>query len=187
MTHPFDQILEWLPELDFAVLAHGWAKHGRDYLVVVEDCLGGKPGQHEITLTHCVRLEYETRVRDEVFQRSWTDEFTDYKRWQESGEPDGYVWGTDWSDAYPGLEIVRDSQIADEWSARLNKKMHEVTLETDRFFMRIIFHSVRSRKLSESTDTISKVVVPLRAEDSQQAPTACPEGRADAPPGSAEA
>ena len=49
--HPFDEILKWLPDLDFAVLAHGWAKHGRDYLIVIEDCLGGNPGQHELTLT----------------------------------------------------------------------------------------------------------------------------------------
>jgi len=187
MTHPFDKMLKWLPELDFAVLAHGWAKHGRDYIIVVENSLGGDPGQHEITLTHCVRVEYETRVRDEVFQRSWSDEFTDYKRWQDAGEPDGYVWGTNWSNAYPGLVIVRNSEVADEWSARLNKAMHEITLETDRFFMRLVFHSVQSRKLNDCTATISKVMIPLMTEGSQQSPPAYPEGRANAPSGSAEA
>ena len=168
--HPFDEILKWLPQLDFAVLAHGWAKHGRDYLIVIEDCLGGNPGQHELTLTHCVRLDYETRVCDEVFQISWGDELTDYKKWQGAGEPDGYVWGTDWSDAYPGLEVVRDSRIAQEWTGRLKREMHEVTLETNQFFMRIIFHSVRSRKLNDSTATISKVIIRLNNEGSQQAP-----------------
>lgn len=64
--------------------------------------LGSDPGAHELTFTHCVRLEYETRVRDDVWSRSWSDEFVDYQAWLDAGEPDGYVWGTDWSSAYPG-------------------------------------------------------------------------------------
>jgi hypothetical protein len=162
MIHPFDEIIEWLPKLDFAVLAHGWAGHGRDYLIAVEDCLGGDPGQHEITLTHCVRADYETRVKDEHLRSSWADVFTDYKKWLNAGEPDGYVWGSNWSMAYPGLELVRNSRIARRWTKRLRKEMHEVTLETDRFFIRMIFHSVRTRKLNDSTDTISQVINPLK-------------------------
>ena len=183
--HPFNEILKWLPELDFAVLAHGWAKHGRDYLIIVEDCLGGDPGQHEITLTHCLNIEYETRVRDEVLKRSWSEEFTDYKKWQEAGEPDGYVWGTDWSNAYPGLTIVKDSQHAQDWTKRLGKDMYEVTLETDRFFMSIIFHSVKTRKLNDSTSTISKTIFPLKKEGSQQSPPPYGSPAAGSPSGEA--
>lgn len=53
-THPFDEIMTWLPGMDFAVIGHGWADHGRDYLLGIEDMLGRDPGRHEITLTHCV-------------------------------------------------------------------------------------------------------------------------------------
>lgn len=183
--HPFKEILKWLPELDFAVLGHGWAKHGRDYIVIVEDCLGGSPGQHEITLTHCLSIEYETRVRDEVLTRSWAEEFTDYKKWQESGEPDGYVWGTDWSNAYPGLTIVENSKRARDWTKRLGKEMYEVTLETDRFFMSIIFHSVKTRKLSDSTSTISKTIFPVKGEGSQPAPSPYGSPAAGSPSGEA--
>ena len=150
------------------MLAHEWAKHGRDYLMIVEDCLGTDPGQHEITFTRCVRLDYETRVSADVFQRSWTDEFTDYKSWQESGEPDGYVWGTNWSDANPGVTVVADSDLARQWAKRLNHEMYEVIVETDRFFMRIIFHSAKGRKLNDSTATISQTITPLPKWDSQQ-------------------
>lgn len=38
---------------------------------------------------------------DEVWPRSWSDEFSDYQRWVSAKEPDGYVWGTNWSLAYP--------------------------------------------------------------------------------------
>jgi len=39
--------------------------------------------------------------------------------------------------------------------------MFEITLETDRFFLRLIFHSIHSRKLSDRSQTISQAVFPL--------------------------
>lgn len=169
MTHPLEQLLEWLPGLDFAVLAHGFRDHGRDYSILIEDCLGGDPGQHELVFTHCVRADYETRVADDVWPRSWRDEFTDYQRWQEAGEPDGYVWGTKWSNAYPGLEAVKNSDIAEEWTRRLGKEMFEATLGTDRFFLRLVFHSMRSKKISDSTATISRITTSLKGDNAKDA------------------
>ena len=159
--HPLDQILPWLHEVDFAVLAHGWAPHGRDYVFHVENCLGSDPGQHCLTFTHCVRLDYETRVGPKIWHRSWTDEFTDYQRWEQAGEPAGYVWGTNWSNAYPGLTAVKESPLSREWTALLQQDMFEATLETDRFFLRLIFHGVQARKISDCTTTISQVTIPL--------------------------
>ncbi len=159
--HPLDELLEWLPEVDFAVLEHRFASHGRDYLVLIEDCLSMNPGQHEIVFTHCVSAGVETRVGDEVWPRSWSDEFTDYARWTSAKEPDGYVWGTNWSLAYPGIRANRDSTQAAEWSKRLGKQMFEITLETDRFSFRLIFHSIRTRKISEKSETISRIIIPL--------------------------
>ena len=156
--HPLDEVFMWLSDMDFAVLGHRFAPHGRDYQVLVQATLATDPGTHVLTFTHCVELRYETRVHDLVWPRSWTDEFTDYTRWQEAGEPEGYVWGTDWSNAYPGMAAVPDSRSAIDWSESLGKPMFEATLETDRFFLRLVFHSITSRKISESTETISKVI-----------------------------
>lgn len=162
---PLEELLKWLPEVDFAVLGHRFASHGRDYIVLIEDCLGSDPGQHEIVFTHCVRADCETRVRDDVWPKSWTDEFTDYKRWTSANEPAGYVWGTNWSLAYPGIRAIGDSAQAAEWSRRLGKQMFETMLETDRFLLRLIFHSIRSRKVSERSDTVSRGIVPLPKPD----------------------
>ena len=71
------------------------------------------------------------------------------------------MWGTDWSNAYPGLTPVRDSPIADGWSQRLGRPMSEIGLETDRFMMRLVFHSVLWRKLSDDTGTVAEVHIPL--------------------------
>jgi hypothetical protein len=76
---PAKENFEWLPELDFAVLAHGFTPHGRDYIFIIEEGLGINPGQHELIFTHCVCLNYETRVRDDVWPTSWQDDFLEYK------------------------------------------------------------------------------------------------------------
>lgn len=164
--HPVDELLQWLSDLDFAVLVHGLAEHGRDYVFVVQDMLGGDPGTHELTFTHCVKADYETRVLDHVWPESWAEEFTDYATWKAAGEPDGYVWGTNWSNAYPGLAAVPESADAALWNARLGRPMHEMTLETDRFFLRLVFHSIRTRRLSDDIETISQVHIPLGPADS---------------------
>jgi hypothetical protein len=160
-THPLTRIGEWMADCDFAVLAHGFSPHGRDYMLMIEDCLGRDPGRHELVFTHCVTLDYETRVRDDVWPVSWGDEFVDYQQWKAAGEPDGYVWGTEWSNAYPGFSIVPESSLASDWSRRIGHPFFEATLETDRFFLRIVFHDLRHRKVSGDTSTISQVTVPL--------------------------
>jgi hypothetical protein len=166
--HPLDELLRWLPEMDFGVMEHRFANYGRDYIVLVEDCLGSNKGRHEIIFTHCVKAEYETRVRDDVWPQSWTDELIDYNRWINAGEPGGYVWGTSWSLAYPGIRANRDSAEAAEWSRRIGKPMYETTLETDLFFLRLIFHSIRTRKVGDSADTVSQVIVPLKGKRQSQ-------------------
>jgi hypothetical protein len=62
----------------------------------------------------------------------------------------------------PGLNIVEDSKTAATWSERIGKLFYEVILETDRFVIRLVFHDIRYRKLSDSTATISAVTIPLK-------------------------
>jgi len=68
--HPAKQLLTWMAQVDFAVLAHGFLPHGRDYYFVIEACVSKDPGTHELLFTHCVRLDYVTRVRDDVWPYS---------------------------------------------------------------------------------------------------------------------
>ena len=158
--HPVDNLLSWLPPFDFAVLDHGFEPHGRDYFLVVQDTLGGDPGTHRLVFTHVVHLDYETGVSDDAWRRSLGDELTDYGAWQEAGEPDGYVWGTNWTNAYPGVSVLRSSELADDWGRRLGLEMFEMGLETDRFKLCLVFHSIRHTKLGDDIGTIGKVIVP---------------------------
>jgi hypothetical protein len=159
--HPLDELLEKLPSVDFAVLQHEFARHGRDYLMFTENNAAADAGRHKITFTHCVRADLQTRVEDAIWGKSWGNEFIDYEEWIKANEPDGYVWGTNWSLAYPGLRAIYDSPEAAAWSTRFGKPMFEITLETDRFVLRLIFHSILCEKISAQTDVVSKGVFPL--------------------------
>lgn len=159
---PIDRLLEWLPQCDFAVLAHGFAPHGRDYFMQIQDCLGPDPGEHLVEFTHVVFQELTTRVPPSGWLEAWDDVFCDYQRWLDAGQPGGYVWGTNWSNAYPGLNVVTPSPIAEDWGVKLGQSMHEVAVETDRFRLRLVFHDIRHRKLSNDASTISAVTFRLR-------------------------
>jgi|GEM_PF-1603875 len=159
--HPLAALLEWFPEFDFGVLDHGFAPHGRDYFLLVESSLGKEPGRYRIQFTHVTELRYSTAVDDDVWEKSWGEAFIDYQAWQDAGEPDGYVWGTCWSLAWPGLRAIEPSPRAAAWSARVGKPMYETEIDTDRFSVNMIFHSVHWAKISDETSNLSHVLMPL--------------------------
>ena len=160
--HPLDDLPKWLSNTDFAILDHRFAQHGRDYLVFIETSTGPDKGQHEIIFSHCVRADYETRVMDVSWPPSWGNEFIDYREWIRAGKPDGYVWGTNCCFPHPRFEAIRDSALAAEWTRRLGKEMYEISLQTDMFFLRLIFHSIRSRKLHDRIEITDEGVFPLK-------------------------
>lgn len=147
---------DWLPEIDFGVMSHGFAPHGRDYVFIVEAA-----GTYELTLTHVVDVHVETRVLDDVWPTSWDDVFTDYPAWEAAGHPDGYVWGSNWSLAYPGLDAPDEDPTAQKWSDRLGKPMFTAAIETNQFKVSVVFHGARARKVSDHAPTVSKVLNPL--------------------------
>jgi hypothetical protein len=159
--HPLNTALaEWLPEYDFAVLAHGFLPHGRDYKFILQ--VAGS-GTYELILTHVVNQRCETNVRADVWPSSWDDILTDYSRWEANGfKPEGYAWGTNWSNAYPGLQLPTDDPIARHWSELLAKPMFAVELTTDRFRLHMVFHGARWKRVSDDDTTIARTIIPLR-------------------------
>jgi len=150
------------PLFDIAVLHHGFVPYLRDYELLTEtDWAGDLGGRYQYLFTHCVAVSYETRVLDHVWPRSWSDEFIDYQHWLDAGEPEGYVWGANWALAYPGWEFVEDSERAREWTERLGQSMYEGVLETNAYYLRLVFHDVRITKISDETGLMRQVSIPL--------------------------
>lgn len=92
---------------------------------------------------------------------SWADVYTDYAAWQKAGEPDGYVWGVNWSLAYPGLVAHKSSERAITWTRRVGHPMFEASLTTNQFALSVIFHSLRTTRIDDQTALISRVIIPL--------------------------
>jgi hypothetical protein len=155
--------LEEFPMFDTAILRHGFTPFMRDYQVLTEVSWERLKGQFLYRFTHCPVAQVETRVRDDVWRSSWGDEFTEYSAWQAAGEPEGFVWGVEHSVAYPGLKLEKRSSLAAQWSKRLGREMHDVTVETEAFHLRLVFHDLVVRKVGDDTSLIERLFIKLRA------------------------
>ena len=158
MSQSVPEKLEAGPMFDMAIVEHHFTPYMRDYDIFV-DVGGLNPESHKSEVigrvryrfTHCVLAEVTTAVADETWKRSWSEAFTDYQTWLDTGEPEGYVWGVNFTNAYPGLSYLADSVAAKYWAERLNKLMHEVFIETDAHNIRLIFHDVEITWTSEGS------------------------------------
>ena len=160
--------IEENPLLDVAILSHGFASHMRDYDILIEAMWGEKEwgdakGRYLCRFTHCPEAHVLTSIGDEAWRQAWTDTFIDYAEWQKNGEPEGFVWGVCWSDAYPGLKYVDNSELAAKWTRRFGKEMHETVLETNAFTLQLIFNEFTITKISDEVGIIDKVLIPLKA------------------------
>ena len=157
MTERIEKFLTGHPLFDQAVVQHGFTRHLRDYDVIV-DRIASSPksaldaasdhhsyveARYRYRFTHCVAATVETKLTDETWRVSWNDHFTDLDAWKRAGEPEGFVFGVRWADAYPGGRLVHESVLALDWSRRLGRQMHEAVIETNMWTLRLIFHNLR--------------------------------------------
>ncbi|HLZ50048.1 MAG TPA: hypothetical protein VKP61_04815 [Candidatus Acidoferrum sp.] len=132
---------------DGAIVRHGFTPYLRDYDIVAYFAKGP---EYLYRFSHCPIAEVTTAVPDDVWQRSWGDDFIDYSEWLKSGEPAGYVWGVCESTVYPGAKYIADSRLAQEWTSRLGKQMHEVLIITNGHNLHLVFHDLSVKKLKET-------------------------------------
>lgn len=130
---------------DAAILKHGFTDYMRDYEIVVSG--RGEPPLTDVHRYHfvgCVEAAYESAIEPTVMAKSMDDRCVyagpDHPA---TVEPDGFIWGVRWANAYPGLTYVEHGVRAAAWSARLGCAMHEVVLETNVYRLRLVFASVR--------------------------------------------
>lgn len=148
--------------LDSAILSHGFMPYMRDYFFLIETRWGGNfSGQYQLLFKYCYELSYKVIPDKDFIKESWDDLFTNFNEWEKANSPDGFVWGTNWSLAYPGFSLVEDSALAQKWSADLGKEMKEMEVETNAYKFNFIFHEWTLKKLNDNSDLINKVIIPL--------------------------
>lgn len=147
---------------DLPILRHGFAPYQRDYVIEAE--IGGRSehrGHYRFSFTHCPVANLTTTVGDATWQASWDDRFIDYKGWLASGEPEGYVWGVNWSIAYPGPTYVEGSVLAAEWGRRLGRAMHEAVIETNAFRLQLVFHDLQVERTGDEVSVYDQITFPV--------------------------
>jgi len=152
--------------VDVGILSHGFAPYMRDYDVVFEALWGrtvwaDAQGTYRLRFTHCTEATTTTAVSDTHLKESWADVLIDFAKWEAAGAPAGFVWAACWSTAYPGLRYIDESSRAREWSKRLGKQMHEVSIETEAFKIHLVFSDFTVTKLSDEVRVLHKVMFPL--------------------------
>jgi hypothetical protein len=152
------------PIFDSGIVSHGFTPYMRDYDVVADvpalrrDGSGSYiEGRYRYRFTHCVEAYVQTKVPPGTWQKSWTDEFIDYSAWKAAGEPDGFVWGVEWAEAYPGVETVRSSESAASWSQSLGKQMHSIRIETNAYVISLVCHDLVVTKLASGDPTTGEL------------------------------
>ncbi len=163
------EILKKESFFDAAIIRHGFTDYMRDYEIIV-GARDGPPNTdlHAYQFIGCVEAQYQTRVAPLVFVQSLPDEYVysgpDYP--SKEG-PDGFIWGVRYSNAYPGLIYVENGDRAHYWSQLLKRKMHEVTVETEAFHLRLVFTEVRYHFLGVEPEVVIRKDYPIEATESE--------------------
>lgn len=164
-------LLEAWPLFDSVIIRHGFVPYMRDYEVEAVAMAAAPDGSRAYTegryrfrFSHCVVADAVTAVRDDVWQRSWDELYTDYGSWEAAGCPEGYVWGVNEMTVYPGATYDPDSARAAEWSRRLGRPMHEVRIETNAHDLTLVFHSVRVHRTARG-DAATGNLISLEAAE----------------------
>ncbi len=178
-----ERLAEYGDFVDVGILHHGFAAHMRDYEVLFEALWGHKDGAdakgtYILRFTHCPEATAITAVSDAGWKEAWSEVFIDHAQWVAAGEPPGFVWGTCWSTAYPGLTCIDGSVRAKRWSERLAEPMHEVCIATEAFELRIVFHDFTVTMIRDEVTVLDKVMFPLKPRDEAGQALALPPARA---------
>lgn len=164
MAEPIDLSDISLDDLiDVAILSHGFTPYKRDYFFHIET-LWNEPlaGQYLVLFRHCYEFTYKAIADGSTLSQSWDDIFIDHDKHTKAGSPEGYVWGTNYMNSYPGFRLLDKSEKATEWSRNLNKNMKEVEVEAEIFKMNLIFHEWTIKKLNNDTNLISQILFPIK-------------------------
>lgn len=148
--------------IDVAIMSHGFTPYKRDYFFFIET-LWREPlaGQYLILFRHCYDFSYKTIASPDILKQSWDDLFIDFDKYIRAGEPEGYVWGTNHMNSYPGFTLIENSQKAIEWTNNLGKQMQELKVEAEIFKMNLIFHDWTIKKLNSDTNLVKQYIFPL--------------------------
>ena len=129
---------------DQALVFHSFTEYMRDYELVIQMSTGAGPEAPttfaRYIFTNCVEVSVTTSVSPKIWAQSLDERLIQY---QTGADLDGYVWGVNWQELYPGLELVTESARTDAWSEQLGVPFHEARIGAGAHNFTLIFSDLR--------------------------------------------
>jgi hypothetical protein len=147
-------LLERESFFDAAIIRHGFTDYMRDYEIIVVGRAGPPAADiHRYLFVGCAEAVYQTAISPKYFGPSLPDDFVfsgpDYP---EKKDPQGFIWGVRYANAYPGLSYRLGGERSAYWTAHLRRKMHEVFIETEAYSLLLVFADLRYAYLGTNPD-----------------------------------
>jgi hypothetical protein len=151
MSPTVREILERESIDDAAIIRHGFTDYMRDYEVIVA-ARNGPPNTdiHKYQFIGCAEAICSTQLvrtfhePTSPFGTSLADDFVfsgpDYP---EKDDPKGFIWGVRYADVLSGWIYEENGKRARFWSDVIGRKMHEVTVETNAYRLKLVFADIR--------------------------------------------
>ena len=100
---------------DQALVYHAFTPYMHDYEAVVyataDPRTGIAPAYLRYLFRYCVEVSVSSTVAVDTWRRSLDERLI---RYDTGAELDGYVWGVDWQELYPGMSAVSPSARAEK-------------------------------------------------------------------------
>jgi hypothetical protein len=128
---------------DAGLLFHAFANTMRDYEAIVEK--SASPSSDIATRTDrytfkaCVEVEARTSLSPSTWKRSVMDDRLLNATVANELGLDGYVWGVEHQDIYPGFKLLPHSDRAHHWERMLGMPFYEATFEGNAHQFSLIF------------------------------------------------
>ena len=129
---------------DNEILSHGFTAYARDYELVVETYPGR--GCIHYLFKYSVAADIGTSLSPEAWAASLDPRLLDSEASTVAGNLEGHAWYVR-AQAVTSLRIVQPSPRAEEWSGQLGLEFHEVTIETNRQVISLVFSELEVSRL----------------------------------------
>ena len=125
------------------IVRHGFTNYFRDYDILVRSH-GNRIFDHlyRYQFVGCVEVRYELAMPPDIFRASLPDIFTQWLPEDDYPHP-GYIWGTRFTEVFPGVTYMDTGERAAFWTAHLGRPMHEVLIGTVPFTLHLVFADFR--------------------------------------------
>ncbi|MFG1755236.1 YxiG-like protein [Streptosporangium sandarakinum] len=133
---------------DQALLHHGFTNYMRDYQLVIHATADPRSGIAPATLRYLFRRCVQATCTTTVSAGTWRTSLDDRLITYETGvDLDGYVWGVNWQELYPGATLITDSPAARTWAAAVGIDFHEVRIQANAHDLTLVFSDLQIEEL----------------------------------------